>query len=302
MNLLGVLPYWQLGPWELGPLTLHSFGLSVAIGVALALSILGSRGQKILGVSGDRMQNFGMWLLIFGWCFSHVFEVVAYQPHIILEDPLVLFKVWGSISSVGGLIGGVIAFLIWRVRNPYEDHIGWSNVAAFTLPIAFFFGRIGCALVHDHPGADATDFIVWEWIRSIFGDSLPEIWPLALQYPDGVPRHDLGFYEAIVFFFLTLFVLYKGRKPQRRGYYLWTLPLLYAPFRFLFDFLRVTPGEAGLHGDTRYLMLTPAQWVAIGMLILGLFLWSKLRNEPVETWKGLETPPSDKDQSASSSK
>src|SRR5690554_5782460 len=112
MNLLGVLPYWQLGPWELGPLTLHSFGLVVAVGVLLALTILASRGQKILGVSGDRLQNFGMWLLIFGWCFSHVFEVFAYQPHIILEDPLVLFKVWGSISSVGGMIGGVIAFLI----------------------------------------------------------------------------------------------------------------------------------------------------------------------------------------------
>ena len=287
MSLLGVLPYWQLGPWDIGPLTIHSFGLAIVIGLVLAITLGGNRFEKITGRAPEEFHNLAIYLIIFGWMFSHIFEVVMYQPHSIREDPLILFKVWGSISSVGGVLGGVIAFLIWAYRKPGEDHLMWANVAGWTLPFAFFWGRVGCALVHDHPGKDATDFALWNWIYEKSGGSLPEVFPLAMEFPDGVIRHDLGFYEAIWWFFLAVLFFFLGRKPRRRGFYLWLLPLLYAPVRFMLDFLRLEP-NAALHGDVRYLGLTPAQYTVIGFFLLGLYLFKKYRNAPVEEWESLK--------------
>lgn len=284
MSVLGVLPYWQLGPWDIGPLTIHSFGLAIVIGLVLGLWLCGNRMHKIKGIEPERVHNFAIFLIIFGWIFSHIFEVVMYQPHAIRENPLILFQVWGSISSVGGVLGGIIAFLIWARRNPNEDTIAWANSGAWTLPICFFWGRVGCALVHDHPGKDATDFALWNWIYEKTGGAVPEIFPLAMEFPDGVIRHDLGFYEAIWWFFLAALFLFLGRKPRRRGLYLWLLPLLYAPVRFMLDFLRLEP-NAVLHGDVRYLGLTPAQYTVIGFFAVGIYFWTKYRNAPVEEWE-----------------
>jgi phosphatidylglycerol---prolipoprotein diacylglyceryl transferase len=45
--------------------------------------------------------------------------------------------------------------------------------------------------------------------------------------------------------------------------------LVYAPTRFLLDFLRLPDAEGG---DLRYASLTPAQWSCIGLFVLGLLV------------------------------
>lgn len=288
MSILGVLPYWSVGPWNIGPLTIHSFGLMVAIGLLWGFTMAGRRGERVLGTTSEEVQNFGLWLVVIGWIGAHVFDVLFYEPHLIKQDPLILFKVWGSISSYGGLIGGIIAAFIWHRRNRDKNFLDWTNLGAFTLPFCWFFGRVGCALVHDHPGSRAEGFWLWEQVRNVFGDAVPEVWPLALQFPDG-PRHDLGFYEALWWAVLVVFTLIAASKPRRRGFFLWTLPLLYAPMRFMLDFLRVEPNTViqGV-GDVRYFGLTPAHYTSMALFALGIYLWFRLRNMPVEEWKGVE--------------
>lgn len=289
MSVLGVLPYWQIGPWDIGPLTIHSFGLAIVTGLIMGLYLGGERLMRLNDQDPERFHNFGIFLIIFGWIFSHVFEVVMYQPHAIRENPFILLQVWGSISSVGGVLGGIIAFFIWAYRNQREDHLQWANLAAWVLPFCFFWGRVGCALVHDHPGKDATEFGLWNWFYELTGGAVPEVFPLALEFPDGVIRHDLGFYEAIWWFFLAVLFYFLGKKERRRGLYIWLLPLLYAPVRFGLDFLRLEPNRM-LHGDVRYFGLTPAQYTVIGFFAIGIYFYLKYRNAPIERWHNSPEP------------
>ena len=287
MNLLGILPHPQLGPWEIGPAEIHGFGLAVALGLIIGLTLGGRRGRKILGVREDRIHNFAIWMIIFGWCFSHVYAVLLYSPDQVMENPLILFQFWGEISSVGGIIGAGIAFLIWARRNPEEDHLGWFNVAMWSLPIGFLFGRIGCTFAFDHPGQLASEFGLWNWFYDVTGGAVPEIFPLAMEFPDawgGGIRHNLGFYEALIWLVIVVIFLILGRKPRRRGMYAWLVPILYAPARFMLDFLRAMPDEVSFGGDPRYWGLTPAQYTAIGFLAIGIYGWYKLRNQPVDEW------------------
>jgi phosphatidylglycerol:prolipoprotein diacylglycerol transferase len=268
--MLATLPYWTLGPWQLGPVQIHSFGMFVAIGLMICFHLIGKRGEEKLGVSNDAVQNFAFYLVGIGWPMSHVFEVLMYRPGVLLEDPLELFRFWGSISSYGGLMGGFIGLAVWKWRNPKEDLLKWADLGAWGLAVPWFFGRIGCASVHDHPGHIAPDW-----------------WPLAIDFPARAnlpagPRHDLGFYEALWWSWIVVALFILDRKPKPKGYYLAVVPMMYAPGRFLFDFLRVPP-ELG--GDARYLGLTPAQYLSLLIFALGFRFWLKIRNNPPMEWE-----------------
>ncbi len=285
MSFLAAIPYdlFTFGPFEVplltdlvqsafnAPLKIHSFGLFVAIGLLLTFTLSARKGEEKLGIDGEAVQNFGIYLIAIGWMFAHFFNVLFYEPHKVLEDPLELFKFWGSISSYGGLFGGIIAAWIWRLRNKEEDFLMWCDLGAWGLTFAWMFGRIGCASVHDHPGAETT------FALAISG------------WPDGTIRHDLGLYEAIWWVVICATVLYLDRKPRPRGFYLALVPTMYAPARFTLDFLRVGPDQGG---DLRYLMdvlpgngWTPAQFFSIGIFITGLYFWNRIRHEDPLPWK-----------------
>ncbi len=121
---------------------------------------------------------------------------------------------------------------------------------AFALGIAPGWGvaRVGCFTVHDHPGIRTNFF-------------------LAVNM-DGVPRHDLGLYEAILLFSLGALLWTLHRRGILRGRLLPLLGLLYGIARFLLDFLRARPGDVP-YADGRYLGLTPAQYIVVGLVVYG---------------------------------
>lgn len=288
MNLLAAIPYdaFTFGPFEIpllsdlfqsafnAPLKVHSFGMFVAIGLLITFTLAARKGENQLGVDGERVQNFGIYLVAIGWMFAHIINVIAYEPQKVLEDPLILLKFWGSISSYGGLIGGVIAAYIWRLRNKDEDFLAWCDMGAWALTYSWLFGRIGCASVHDHPGAE-TDFFL-----AISG------------WPDGLTRHDLGFYEALWWVVICAAMLILDRKPRPRGFYLALVPTMYAPARFFLDFLRVGPEQGG---DIRYFGLTPGQYFSIVLFLVGLYFWNRVRKEPPMEWKQYKPQPAGAD-------
>src|SRR5262249_28230401 len=124
-------------------------------------------------------------------------------------------------------------------------------------PLAWVFGRMGCATVHDHPGklSDA-----WYAVQ----------WPM----PGGVVgRLDLGLIEMALSIPLAVALLVAWHKKPKRpiGFYTGWMCVSYAPVRFVLDFLRVTEAENPNGGDPRYAGLTPAQWACFGLFAIGLY-------------------------------
>jgi phosphatidylglycerol:prolipoprotein diacylglycerol transferase len=328
MQTLAALPFFKLGPWNPIPgvdwLQIHAFGMFVALGLILCLAMATWRGERKMGFNGEKVQNFGLFLIVVGWIFAHVFNVLFYSPGEVLENPLILFKVWGSISSYGGLLGGILGVFIWHKMHPEDDMLLWVDHAAWTLTFAWMFGRLGCSSVHDHLGVYA-----------------PQWWPLAFEMPanyGGGFRHDLGFYEFLWWIVIVAVVMLVDRKPRKKGIYTAIIPLMYAPVRFTLDFLRFWPlpedgdydvpahtqwvldlfgiqpesmvyyenklytlkapldqqvqqlppeffQEAFSYGDTRYMGLTPAQYMSIGLFLLGLFMLWRIKDNEVVEWK-----------------
>jgi phosphatidylglycerol:prolipoprotein diacylglycerol transferase len=210
------------------------------------------------GIDDKKLSEFIFWVVGLGFVGGHMLDAIFYHPQHLAKDPLYLFMLWEGLSSYGGFIGAVLGALAWRASRK-QSILAMCEVINSAFPLAWVFGRMGCATVHDHPGhlSDA-----WFAVR----------WPM----PGGgvAGRFDLGFIEMVLTIPLAIaFLVLWKKKPQRPlGFYTGWMCVAYAPVRFFLDFLRETEGQGTLvGGDPRYAGLTPAQWACFGLLALGLY-------------------------------
>jgi phosphatidylglycerol:prolipoprotein diacylglycerol transferase len=240
---LAVIPWFELPSLSLGPITIQSFGVLSALGILLA-TLLTSRAARELGKDPQVPVDFAVVGVLAGVVGGHIVHLLAYHPEE-LREPWRVLMLWEGLSSMGGLLGGVVAAVVWfRVKK-----IRFSDYAdAFALGVAPGWGvaRIGCFTVHDHPGV-LTSF------------------PLAVQFPDG-PRHDLGLYEAILLLSLGAVLWVLHRRDALRGGLLPLLAVVYGVGRFLLDFLRARDVA---YADARHFGLTFAQYAAVALVAWG---------------------------------
>jgi prolipoprotein diacylglyceryltransferase len=117
------------------------------------------------------------------------------------------------------------------------------------------FGRIGCSLVHDHPGRPSSSF-------------------LAVRFP-GASRFDLAVIE-VLFLAVLLIPLFAvlNREKWQDGFWLGVFLTLYGAFRLWLDTLHVDP--------PRYGPFSVDQWVYGIALIAGLVILIGNRRREIE--------------------
>jgi phosphatidylglycerol:prolipoprotein diacylglycerol transferase len=248
-----VIPWFELPTLSLGPFSIQSFGVLSALGILLA-TVLTSRAARQLGKDPQVPVDFAVVGVLAGVVGGHLVHLLAYHPEE-LREPRRILMLWEGLSSMGGLLGGIVAAVVWFRRK----RIRFAEYAdAFALGIAPGWGvaRIGCFTVHDHPGV-LTSF------------------PLAVQFADG-PRHDLGLYEAILLLGLGAVLWALHRRDVLRDRLLPLLALVYGMGRFLLDFLRARPGDVP-YADARHLGLTFAQYAAVVLVAWGAVRLARVR-------------------------
>ena len=283
-----MIPYFEQPELHLGPLTIHAFGVLVAAAVLVGYRVVGQqlRERKLdLGV-GDRLFSF---IVVGGFVGAHLVDRLVYHPGKTLHDPLSLLKFWEGLSSFGGFLGAIVgAWLFTRRRRPPPkpetqsaaaadplpgrqaggegdlDTWPYLDAVAYAFPFGWILGRLGCFLAYDHPGSPTRFF-------------------LGQRYWDGVIRHNLGLEEALYTIAVAALFWMLGRRPRPTGFYLGLLPLVYAPFRFAMDFLRLQ--------DVRYFGLTPGQWGALALLALGAHLLRTAYRHTAPARPGSPAPP-----------
>lgn len=254
-----MIPYFDFKLFEFAGLPIHLFGLLVAIGVIVGDRITVREGAK-RGLDPRDVRYLNARMVIGGFIMAHLVSVVFYFPERIKENPLVLLNIWAGLSSFGGFLGAAITY-IYLSRKEKIPALPYADAVALGLSVGWIFGRLGCTTAHDHPGRLSNFF-------------------LAVQYPEGA-RHDLGFYEFLFTIGLTLLLRAYAKKPRPAGHLIGLFALLYAPVRFLLDFLRATDVS---RPDERYAHLTPAQWACIAAF--GVGVWLLRRQSPVLEFTG----------------
>ena len=248
-----MIPYFEQPSLSLGPISLHAFGVLVAAGILIGMRLIRHRAA-VWGLDPITAERLTIWILLGGFASAHLIDRLVYFPADTLANPWSLLRFWEGLSSFGGFLGAIVAaaFFVHRERLGLQKW-PYLDLVACAFPTSWFFGRTGCFLAFDHPGS-ATSFF------------------LAERYSDGVVRHNLGLDEALYTLPVALLFLWLGRRRARApGFFFGLLAVLYAPVRFLLDFLRF--------GDVRYFHFTPGQYGAAALLVVGVLILT-IRSRP----------------------
>lgn len=272
-----MIPYLHVPPLHVGPLTLHPFGLLVAVAVFVGTSLAAWRARKV-GVADDDRRGFVTSVLAFGFVGGHVIDAVLYRPEDVIARPLHLLAIWDGQGSFGGFVGAAIGAFAWkyvevirttgllprvRFRPAPRAILPLADVLLSVFPIAWIFGRMGCAVAHDHPGARASADAIFAVGYGPADATHVLSGPLGVELRFGAaPRYDLGLLECMFAAALGLLLVASWRRRFATGFYVVAVPLAYAPVRFVLDFLRVAQADGG---DARYAGLTPAQWACLAL-------------------------------------
>ncbi|MCB9593552.1 MAG: prolipoprotein diacylglyceryl transferase [Sandaracinaceae bacterium] len=252
---------------DFGPLPeqieIHPFGALVAAGVLIGAN-LASRRARQEGLHPKVLGEMAAYVLVGGFVLGHVLDAVFYHWEVVEQDPLFVLQLWNGLSSFGGFVGAICGGVFWLWRRGYPL-VPFADITSYAFPFGWVFGRMGCFVVHDHPGS-VTDFPLAVADYEVRG-----------MMPPWQVRHDLGFYEVLWCLAVIPLFFWLGRTKRVRGFYAALLPMLYAPIRFGLDFLRATDIP---NGDPRILAgLTPGHYGAILLFAIGAAMWLYIRQE-----------------------
>lgn len=245
------MPSLTIDTFSFGPLTVHIWGLFVSAGFAAGIALAFFRARRRGVENPERILDLALWILVGSLFGARIFHVFLYEPTFYLSAPLEMLKFWeGGMSSFGGFFGAFFGGW-WYIKRHALDFLTWADAAVFGLPVGLAIGRIGCFLTHMHPGIKSNFF-------------------LAVPMQDGL-RLELGLIEALLASGILILFFALDRKPRSGGFFLTLFLVVYAPARFLMDFLRATDLVVA---DVRYFGLTPAQYGSLLFLSAGVYLFS----------------------------
>ena len=267
--MLAVIPYETFPTIELGPLTLRTFGLFVALGVLVG-AWLAARYVERFGIDRDETYRVATWMVLAGIIGSRLTWAATHTDAI--DNPIDVIAIWeGGIQFSGGFIAALIVGLPffrrwsrlqrWRVLDGY----------AFGLAIGLALGRVGCYSVGEHFGRTtdfflATRFDGGEVREPTLGDV-----PLVV----GTTFHNTALYELmylVVLFAGLGFTIWRAGRRKRElapGTLVGAFILFYGIARLGSDALRVN--------DERVASLTGAQWMCVVMIPAGAWILWKVR-------------------------
>ena len=258
---------------------LQPFGFFVVLAIIVGEILMRWRAKQV-GLEDREMRTLFWWCLLFGLFASHVIDEVFYHPEQIALRPWSLLLIWEGLSSMGGFIGAVIAAIawkFWRVERWVPKRratpiaiLAYAEVVLATFPFSWAIARIGCTVVHDHPGAvtSASTFLSVAY-PSGDGDVVQRVLgPLSFIWGNE-PRHDLGLIEMLLSLVLAGALALTWKRKLPLGTYAAVVPLAYAPVRFALDFLRARDLEGS---DLRHGLLTFAQWACVALFAYGVVM------------------------------
>lgn len=264
--MLGLIPYFDIPVLELGPVVIDSWATLVALGFVLGLEIARARAIK-LGLDVRDIVDGIVVIVGMGFLVGHIVHVVAYNPHQLEEQGVMaILRFWAGFSSTGGFLGAVLGAMLFYLvlrKRPFWKH---ADTVMYGFPFGWVLGRLGCFTAHDHIGSRSDFLLAVDFPAEVFGGA----------------RHDLGLYEALWTMAIAAAFFAMRNRPVRPGFFTALFCVMYAPIRFIFDFLR----NGDLRGaDVRWVGLTPAQWGMIAMFLAGagmLFMLRKPADEDAD--------------------
>ena len=238
--------------FQLGPVTIHWYGLLVVTGILLGTQVATYLAKR----AGENPERIWDMLLVAVACgiIGARIEYVIVKPHwAYFQDNLAeAFYIWhGGLRIYGAIIGGALGTVIYA-RFAHVNPLQYMDFAAPGMALGHAIGRWGNFINYELYGPPTT--LPW-------GLDIPLEYRVGLYrdlnlYPLDTRFHPAFLYESVANLLLCLVlvaVAYRFRDKMRHGTLVIGYLIGYSVIRFLMDYMR-TDG-------------TSAQGIALGFIV-----------------------------------
>lgn len=195
---------------QLGPLTIHFYGLIIAVGMLLAV-LYASKRSKEFGLKEDDLIDGVLWVTPFAIICARLYYCI-FEWDQYASNPISILYIWnGGLAIYGGVLGAVIGLSVFCKARKIKA-TAMMDVVALGLLIGQSVGRWGNFMNREAFGAPTDSFLRMGLYDTATG---------AVEY-----YHPTFLYESLWNFvgFLLLHFLSKKRKYDGQvalGYVAW---------------------------------------------------------------------------------
>ena len=246
---------------KIGPLTIHTYGLLIAVGFLVALT-LAAREAKRKDIPNESIIDVGFYALLSGVIGARLFFILTNLGNF-LEHPLDMVKIWE-----GGLVfyGGVIFALptaIWVAKKRGLPLWQTADIWAPPIAIGHAIGRLGCFCAGCCYGRPAEGLL----------------WSVTFTNPNslavlGTPLHPTQLYESALELMNFLILMTLRRHQSFKGQLFLVYILNYSIIRSVVELFRGDEVRGFLFPGFSY-----SQAISVAMFIAALSLLIVLKNK-----------------------
>jgi len=261
-GVVASIPSPSSGALTIGPLSIHAYGLMIALGVIAAVWLFGRRLELMHIGKREDASAIGVWAVVAGVIGSRLYHVVT-DWDTFSHDLGRIPQLWrGGLGIPGGLLFGTGAALYAMKRRSIPVALG-VTAGTPAVPLAQAIGRWGN----------------W-WNQELFGKATTLPWGLRIDadkippgYAPGTTFHPTFLYESLWCFGLCIGLLAIDRHVKLRPGRLFPIYVVgYSIGRFWIEGLRIDPAHhAGGLRLNQWVALF-AGLVAAGYLVIDWYL------------------------------
>lgn len=234
---------------SIGPITIHGYGLMIAIGVLSALFVGEARAKK-RNMNGDILYPMTFLCVVLGFfCAKILFCIIEWKSFI--QNPANVLAGNGFVVY-GGIMGGALtAYVICRIKK--LRFVEYFDLMLPSVALAQGFGRLGCFLAGCCYGRATDSCIGIAFTNSSFA-------------PNGVKLIPAQLISSAGMFIIAAILFVYARKKRRDGKVGALYLILYSIGRFLVEFLRNDHrGEIGA--------LSTSQFISLFVIVFGIIIF-----------------------------
>jgi len=243
--------------FELGPVSLKSYGLMLAISILTGI-YLAKRQAKKEGIEPKEVETISFWLAVSGIFGARFLYTFVENGSYYWRHPIEFFYLQtGGISFFGALYTVVptLWFLCWKKKLSF---LQLADIFAPVLSLGLGITKIGCFLA----GCCYGTVCDLPWAITFTN-------PQGLAQPKGVPLHPAQLYEAVSWISLYFILVWLRKYRKVPGEIFLLFVITFGIGRALLEEFR---------GDSIHVKgLTSYQWMSIPVVLLGIIAWVYLR-------------------------
>lgn len=256
--------------FELGPITLHSYGLLLALAFLSATSLLAYLGERD-GMNRTRAWDLGFIVILSALLGAKLLMVLTNLDYYAANPGRLLsLEFWQAGGAYfGGLIGATLGSYLFIRRHPELSFWRVADAAAPAIALGQSIGRVGCFAAGCDYGTPST---------------LPWAVTFTSQYahdnvgvPLNVSLHPVQLYESLGALLLFGFLFWLHGRRAFLGQVIAAYFVGYGLIRFVDEFFRGDAGRGFVLGG----LLSIPQAISLLVILAGLIVLLKpMRSSP----------------------